>query len=999
MNEKQETRRGRERSVYRFIVLPLLGLLVLEIALLLGGIYGSGVVDRLRQNSGEMLAQQVENRYNYLENTVAGIRTGMAELQVRLNDTAAEMAAAGTLDLDGLRNGGAGTGGGVYLKEITPDLIQTLYARRASGMYVILNTEDLSGYTDQSALSFSGICIRDMDPFATQPRHNEDLLLTRAPVSVVRGLGLSTDVGWSPQYRFDPGAERDYFTKPFQAAYSLGSDVTAQHCGYWSAAAYTLQDSTVESLSYSQPLILADGTVYGVVGIEVQVKHMKALLPFGELFADDLGSYILAFGSDGSYTPVLASGMLDGEALPTLELDLSKKLNTVTINGAAYAASVQELSLYDNNAPLAEEDWLLIGTVREDDLYAFADNVMLAIQMITLAIFALGVLGSVLVSRRLTDPIRQLAAQVAEAREKQDGVPDLAATGIREIDQFSSAIVDLSRSAMESSTRFLRIIDMASIGLGGFEYHDDEDYMFVTDNFFPLLGLHDVDTAKMDRARFGRQLERLQPCLVPRSEEKNARLYKISGEDGSVRYVRVGVRREGGCVAGLAEDVTVSTKERLRIERERDFDMLTGIYNRRACCRMVEELFSRPEQLGTAALMMIDLDDLKALNDSFGHDMGDLYIRRAGQCFQNAAPEGTVVARLSGDEFYLFFYGYQTRREIRGIVDQILEAARRESVQLPNGKRRRLSFSGGVAWYPKDSTDMHILMKYADFAMYQVKHTRKNGVAEFNLRNYQREYNSSQYRREFQEILENRALTYHFQPIVELRTGKIWAYEALMRADMPLLKNPEEILETARKENRLGDLEVLTWFKAAETYQSLLERQEIAPDAMLFINSIANQRMPAEKEAEFHRRFGAFQARIVLEIMEADQMDHACTNAKRLAEGFSGLVALDDYGSGYNSEKNLLELNPAFTKVDISIIRNIHDSPDKQEIVSNMVSYAHQRGMRVIAEGVEMPQELETVIKLGVDMAQGYFLGRPTAAPAREITPEAQKVISGMAGQ
>lgn len=999
MNEKQETRRGRERSVYRFIVLPLLGLLALEIALLLGGIYGSGVVDRLRQNSGEMLAQQVENRYNYLENTVAGIRTGMAELQVRLNDTASGMAAAGTLDLDGLRNGGAGTGGGVYLKEITPDLIQTLYARRASGMYVILNTEDLTGYTDQSALSFSGICIRDMDPIATQPRHNEDLLLTRAPVSVVRGLGLCTDVGWSPQYRFEPGAERGYFTKPFQTAYSLGSNVTAQHCGYWSTEPYTLQDSTVESLSYSQPLILEDGTVYGVVGMELQVKHMKALLPFGELVADDLGSYIIAFGGNGSYTPILASGMLDGAALPTLELDLTKKLNTVTIDGASYVASAQGLSLYDNNAPLAEEDWLLIGTVREDDLYAFADNVMLAIQVITLAIFTLGVLGSVLVSRRLTDPIRKLAAHVAEAREKQDGVPDLAATGIREIDQFSSAIVDLSRSAMESSTRFLRIIDMASIGLGGFEYHDDEDYMFVTDNFFPLLGLYDVDTAKMDRARFGRQLERLQPCLVPRNEEKNARLYRIAGEDGSVRYVRVGVRREGGCVAGLAEDVTVSTKERLRIERERDFDMLTGIYNRRACYRMVEELFSRPEQLGTAALLMIDLDDLKSLNDNFGHDMGDLYIRQAGQCFQNAAPEGTIVARLSGDEFYLFFYGYQTRREIRGIIDQLLEAARRESVQLPNGKRRRLSFSGGVAWYPKDSTDMNVLAKYADFAMYQVKRTRKNGVAEFNLRNYQQEYNSSQYRREFQTILESRALTYHFQPIADLRTGKIWAYEALMRADMPLLKNPEEILEIARKENRLGDLEVLTWFKVAETYQSLLERQEIDPDAMLFINSIASQRMPPEKEKEFHRRFGALQARIVLEIIESDQMDHACIDAKRAAEGFSGLVALDDYGSGYNSEKNLLELNPAFTKMDISIIRNIHDSPDKQEIVSNMVAYAHQRGMRIIAEGVELPRELETVIKLGVDLAQGYYLGRPTAVPAREITPEAQKVISGMAGQ
>ncbi len=128
-------------------------------------------------------------------------------------------------------------------------------------------------------------------------------------------------------------------------------------------------------------------------------------------------------------------------------------------------------------------------------------------------------------------------------------------------------------------------------------------------------------------------------------------------------------------------------------------------------------------------------------------------------------------------------------------------------------------------------------------------------------------------------------------------------------------------------------------------------------------------------------------------------MDPDCTRAKRNVPGFSGMFALDDYGSGYNSEKNLLELSPAFTKIDISIIRSIDASRDRQEIVSNMVTYAHQRNMQVVAEGVETPRELETVIDLGVDLIQGFFISRPVAVPPMEITAEALELIRGKAAE
>ncbi|MET0016016.1 EAL domain-containing protein [Oscillibacter sp.] len=983
---------GAVRPVSRFLILPMLGLLALEIALLMGSVIISGVFPQLRENADQMLIQQVENRRDYLETAMVSSWSNLSSLQETINATASDMVENGSLDLDALGPSGSGPGGDELLTGIVPELTSTLYAKRLSGVFVILNTRELPDDFNWEDASFSGICIRDMDPSAPQSMHNADLLLVRAPVAVVRSH-LSTNSDWKPQYTFRSGSGRDFFQQPFQIARNAKGSLSAQYCGYWSEQPYRLDGSDTTCISYSQPLKLRDGTVYGVLGVELQTDYLSRQLPAEELYKD-AGSYILATCRDGVCKPVLADGVFSDRMPETLTVE-TRSDGSVSFesDGRKYCAAMKPLRLYSNNAPFSGAEWVLIGAAAEKDLYYFSDYVRTLLTAIALVTILFGALGSAFISRSLADPIKTLADRVAEAQKSHTGIPDLPATGISEIDQFSKAIFSLSRSVMESSTKMLRIIDMASVELGGFEYRDNES-MFVTENFFPMLGIKDVDVAGITQQQFGRLLEQLDSNLISRSAKRDSRLYKIK-EGDSVRYIRVSIRRDGGCLVGLAENATAATLERLRIEHERDYDLLTGIYNRRAFCRMADDLFLSPEQLGTAALLMIDLDNLKGINDRFGHDSGDQYIRCAGQCFLHAAPTGTLVARQSGDEFFLLFYGYSGQSEIRSKIGQLVDAVRQEFIILPDGLPQYLSISGGVAWYPLDSCGIGELMKYADFAMYQVKHARKNNVIEFDLEQYQQANDSSECRQEFHRILDEGRLTYHFQPIADAHTGKIMAYEALMRVDATTLKGPEQILNIARREGRLNDIERLTWFKSAEIFQNLLDQGQAVPDALLFVNSIASQAMTPRRAEEFHRLFSTLQPRIVTEILESEDMDNACTRAKREAPGFSGMFALDDYGSGYSSEKNLLELAPAFTKIDISIIRSIDASRDRQEIVSNLVAYAHQRNMKVIAEGVETPRELETVIDLGVDLMQGYFLGRPTAILHKEITSEAMELIRG----
>ena len=136
----------------------------------------------------------------------------------------------------------------------------------------------------------------------------------------------------------------------------------------------------------------------------------------------------------------------------------------------------------------------------------------------------------------------------------------------------------------------------------------------------------------------------------------------------------------------------------------------------------------------------------------------------------------------------------------------------------------------------------------------------------------------------------------------------------------------------------------------------------------------------------------------MVEITEQEDLDRACLERKWNIPGFSGSFALDDYGSGYSNELNLLELSPRYIKIDISIVRGIDTDRDKQQIVSNIVAYAHARSMQLIAEGIETEAQLRTVIGLGVDLLQGYYLSRPAAVPA-PVAPAAQAVIDQLEHQ
>lgn len=969
--------RGKDRTIFWMAFRSLLLVLTVEMLLFVGSLVVGGVIRALNKNAQDILAKQVENRGSYLANDMAMNWSNLSAISDRVDVCLQEILDSGGMTLEEFVEAGESAS---LINGVCHDMIDTMYSKQVSGIFMLINTKNLS---EAASGTVQGVYLRDLDPTSMPSELHADILVERAPVAVVRSGYLATDTGWQPVFSASDSVEQPFFYKPYQAAVEGRGELSAEACGYWTTQTYSLSGDNREAIAYSQPLILPDGTVYGVIGVEILADYLQTVLPSGELLEGNRGSYMLISGTeDGALTPVV----LSSEALPRNKLDelqfffTDENKSVVEDAGNEYYGAARSLVLYSRNAPFDSDKWYLVGFAREDDLYAFAIQVQRTLMASFVGTILIGLIGIFLVSYRLSKPIHMLSGEVEKAKQTGRQL-SLPSTGIREIDQFSGAITAMQQEVADSATRFMQIIHMSSVDLAGYELREGSDRVFVTANYFPLMGAENVDIDNLTVDRFRDIKAEIKKNITSRTAGDGSTIYAMQQENGKVKYLRSTTTQDGDKLVGLLEDVTASTLEKKQIERERDSDILTKLYGRQGFRREAEELFAQPGLMKHAALLMIDLDNLKTTNDRFGHNFGDLYIQTAARCFQENTPAGTLCARMGGDEFQILFYGFDDRETIRECLEKLYRAIGEVEFVLPDGHNMGLSASGGYAWYPEDSDSLPTLMKYSDFAMYQVKRSKKGQLKEFDSEAWKQQMSEDQSRLEFHQMLEAKKISYHFQPIFRADDGTVYGYEALMRVDMPSLREPKVVLQIAREEGLMKEIEKLTMFMATESYMALLDKGAVSDKAFLFINSIANEDMTTEDEKEYHKRFAEIQDRLIIEITETENLEMELVRKKSAAEGFTGVFALDDYGSGYNSELNLLTLNPHYVKVDVSIVRDVDVDGNKQQIVKNIVEYAHGRNMKIIAEGIETGTEMKKLLELDVDLLQGYYLAKPGPLP------------------
>lgn len=744
----------RNRPLYLKLLVPMLILILVEIALLSGSVFGGGLISYMENNEIEVLHERVLNRQRYLQNEMLTRWSKVDSTAIKINQMTEELLQEGSISIDTLDDSSKDCF--ALMDSVTGSLINMLRSNKVTGAFIVLNTDNLEELTEKGIYKNKpGIYVRDYDPKSSYTDRNTDLLLEYAPTEIVKNMNISLDSGWKPQFAFEDMQQYGaYLYEPYQAALGMDerTELEASDMGYWSEP-YQLSANDQEAISYSVPLILENGTVYGVLGVELSLSYLEDMLPSEELKDKDAGSYLLGIekNSDTEITNVLISGsdysMVNGDKKVTeIYTKNNRQLIKNNLSEDIYC-DVEYLTLYNTNTPFEQQRWVLTGIVRGKNLFRFSSTVEKMLIRGTLATLIAGILGGILISLVISRPVTELTKSVRKM--KPFSRIEFSRTGIREIDLMASELEHLNRETLYAAERFSYIVSAANLHLAVFEINKDEDSVFITGSFFEMLGLKQQDVTSLTEKGFWDMLDLLDQYKQHSAAGRNDEiLYKIpvksensaqnqkSAEDDSTepwKYIRITLKYNTSRYIGLVEDITDTAIEKENIEYERDHDLLTGLLNRRAFNRSMTEKFEHGRLvLKTAALIMIDLDELKHVNDTYGHDYGDKYIKTAAECFEKYTPESTIICRRSGDEFNLFFYGYQDKEEIRACIRNLQAEIRNVSIHLPDHTELPIRMSAGIAWYPDDSAIYQKLKTYADFAMYQIKHTSKNQFGEFD---------------------------------------------------------------------------------------------------------------------------------------------------------------------------------------------------------------------------------------------------------------------------
>lgn len=881
------------------------------------------------------------------------------------------------------------------IDELKPEITGTLRTCGATEIFFVLDGEAV---TSDERKEKAGVYLRNSNPdfYST---NNQDLLMERGVPAISKGWKISLDSYWTAGFDLsDETNPNNYFyTKPFEAARN-SDNKDFRNFAYWGYG-HPIDELDRGVLSYSVPLITSTGDVVGVIGVGVSEEYFANFTEYRELGEGGNGGYFLAKTIDGvHFEPVIFSGVAYNKNSflnHTVEIKSSEDgmVNYLYLEKAQTSnicANVQYLQLYNNNTPFEEEKWALVGIQPESQLLETYNSAKMMLWILAIGGAIISCIGVFLTSRLVSKPLSHL---MEELRKSDPHKPiHLQRLQIEEIDELINSIESLSGKVAESSSKISTIIQMTEAGIGVYEYRKKDQVVFCSRSMYEILHWNPViDTNEyIDSALFLQRMKELQEKKQPGEDN----LFELRMEDHSLKWVRLNRVEDAESIIGVVRDVTSLVLEKQKIEYERDYDTLTNLFNLRAFNEYAKEVAERAdesEQVG--ALVMWDMDNLKFVNDMYGHHMGDVYIIALANCLKKYQSTNVMSARRSGDEFYTMFYGFDAKEQVQEILKQIWEEIQKTEILLPDGRPYKIRVSGGVAWYPENSVNLTELLQYADFAMYTVKHSRKGDLEDFDPALYREDWYLTQGQGDFNSLVDNRLVRYAAQPILLVEDGSVYGYEMLMRSKMNSFQSPADILKMAHAQSRLYDIEVMTWFEALKTYSQLMEYGFLEDKCKVFINSISSQILREDMLEVLEKNFSQLLPYVVCEFTEEEQGNKDIAQDKRaILHSWNALVAVDDYGCGYNSESTLLELQPDIVKIDMGIVRGIDVDENRQHLVENLIRYAHKRDIKVLGEGVETSGELKTLIHLGIDLVQGYYIAKPTfdgALPSEEVRQEA----------
>ncbi|ADI00431.1 diguanylate cyclase domain-containing protein [Salisediminibacterium selenitireducens] len=689
------------KSIRVKVTFFVIALIIGQSLLLSGTMIAAGVLSEAEDDAIRSFSETVENRKNYLESEMRNRWTNIGPYVSELSGMIPETDGNGEME--------------AFLDESADVLIPMLRTTLATGVFLILDHQAVE--EDHHA----GMYIRDYEPVLNDEQ-NKDLYFLVGPFETAQRLGIPMERNWTYELELHEG-NRAFFDRPYDAAIP-GADPAL--FGYWSQP-FSLKEGEQPVITYSMPFVDDQGRKRGVVGVEILTGYLTGFLPAADLQERNALGYLLGHRApeDERLMPILTTGALQermintGEAFDwTVSSDAHQVYELMNHNSTrTIQASVRELGLYGANTPFEDEDWFLIGLMEDHELLAYVNRIQMILTASLIGSIVIGAVGGYLISTRFTSPIISLSEQVQEA--DAESFPILKRTGLTEIDGLLTVMENTNRDFVESTVKMAEIIDLVQVPIGAFEIKPDQTEVYATGQLKQLLQLNENGNEEIlsDKQAFTDYLD--QFMMNPEPEEEHT--YKIDSDPK--RWIRINVRKNEASTLGVVVDVTREMTDKRQIRKERDHDNLTGIYNRGAFERHVRQILDDQKGLATGAMIMLDLDYLKEINDTYGHRWGDVYIKETANALRLFIDEGGVVGRQSGDEFTVFLSGYENKDMIRERIERFYDSLKRKPIAFPRGEEREIRISSGVAWLFNEQVTYSYegLIQSADRALYEAK--------------------------------------------------------------------------------------------------------------------------------------------------------------------------------------------------------------------------------------------------------------------------------------
>lgn len=485
-------------------------------------------------------------------------------------------------------------------------------------------------------------------------------------------------------------------------------------------------------------------------------------------------------------------------------------------------------------------------------------------------------------------------------------------------------------------------------------------------------------------------VERGMAMITPKEYEELRRKWKGQPINFSP-YARIfGYALLGVTLAGILLLVWVRALRRAVERRTRDldflthYDALTGLPNRRLLLQKLDE------QMGVRtadplALLLVDLDNFKRVNESFGHVVGDQILRTVADRLRGCMPDGYIVARVGGDEFVLAILTQVTPLTVSAAASRIMRHMSEPFVL--GGQEVFLGASVGVSFAPDDGTDGVTLLKNADAAMYRAKQHGRNNCKFYSPALSEHTGRLLRLGVSLRHALRCNEFELHYQPQIDLRSGAVMGVEALLRwpaAEEPI--GPHEFIPYAEETGLIQPIGIWVLGQACQQLKEWLSQG--FPAMRMAVNLSPRQLADSQLIDQLRSvlaKSGIPSNLLELEITEGALMEHGAV-ATELLETMRELgigLAIDDFGTGYSSLAYLRRFPVQLLKIDQSFLGDLPDDPGARAIVSAIVAMAHSLGMQVLAEGVENERQAEYLREIGCDQAQGWLYG--AAMPAGEF--------------